>query len=215
MDYRHLIVGILCAAIVCACVKQDPFERELGLQSRLVELSSEGGITPVIVFSNTSWHAKFVTPVSWASIDRLSGEGSSQVKVAFAGNYGCARKVSVAFEAGSARDTLVLIQGSGVPSPFISFNPSSLNVGADVVRGKVILSTNIQENINEVKASVTYPDGGDEGWISDVRFSESSLEFSMTENTAPVSRAATITLLYKDAYDKEIKAQLFITQNPA
>ena len=67
-----------------------------------------------MVFSNTSWRAKFVTPVDWASLDRLSGEGSSQVKFSWAANYGSARKVSIAFEAGQTRDTLVIVQASGI-----------------------------------------------------------------------------------------------------
>ena len=182
MDCRHIILSFLCVTAVVACAKRDPFERELGLQSRLVELSAEGGLTPVMVFSNTSWKAKFVTPVDWASLDRLSGEGSSQVKFAFAGNYGRARKVSVAFEAGAAKDTLVMIQASGVPEPFISLNPSALTVAAEVTKGNVILDTNIGENFAEVKAAVSYPEGETE-WLGNVSFTASSLEFTMTGNT--------------------------------
>ncbi|MBR6346191.1 MAG: hypothetical protein IKR69_02260 [Bacteroidales bacterium] len=214
MDCRHLIITVLFAAAVCACAKRDPFERELGLQSRLVELSAENGITPVMVFSNTAWKAKFVTPVDWASLDRLSGEGSSEVRFAYADNYGRARKVSIAFEAGAAKDTLVLIQASGVPSPFISLNPSSLNVGADVSSCKVILSTNIQENLSEIEASVSYPDG-EKDWINNVSFTETSLVLSLSPNSGAVARKATVTLSHSDARGEEITAQLFITQNPA
>lgn len=215
MGYRrYLIVGALCAALVCACAKKDPFERELGLQSRLVELSPEGGNTPVIVYSNTSWKAKFVTPVNWASLDRLSGRNSSQVKVDFADNYGRARKVCIAFAAGSARDTLVLIQKSAISSPFISLNPSTLNVGAGVTNCKVILNTNIQENFSEVVSSVDYS-GDDADWIYDISFTETGLDFSLKVNSGAAARKATLTLSHKDAYDTEVKAQLFITQNPA
>lgn len=214
MGYRYLIVSVLCAAIVCACAKHEPFERELGLQSRLVELAPEGGITPVMVFSNTSWKAKFVTPVNWASLDRLSGKNSSEVRFAFADNYGLARRVSIAFEAGSSKDTLVIIQASGIPSPFISLNPSSLSVGADVTRCKVILNTNIQENISDVVSTVTYSDG-EAAWISDITITETSMEFSLKTNPGTSARKATVTLSLTDALDKEIKAQLFLTQNPA
>ena len=214
MGYKYLITSVLCAAAICACAKQDPFEKELGLQSRLVELTPEGGITPVMVFSNTSWTAKFVTPVGWASLDRLSGKNSSEVKFAYADNYGRARKVAFAFEAGSARDTLVIIQASGIASPFISLNPSSLNIGADVTRSKVILTTNIQENISEVVATVASSDG-DASWIHDIFLTETSLELSLDTNPGTTARKATVTLSHTDASDKEITAQLFITQNPA
>lgn len=214
MDYRQLIITVLFAGAVCACAKQDPFERELGLQSRLVELSAGNGITPVIVFSNTAWKAKFVTPVDWASLDRLGGEGSSELKFAYADNYGRARKVSIAFEAGSAKDTLVLIQASGVSSPFISLNPSTLSVGADVSSCKVILNTNIQENFSEVAASVSYSEG-DRDWIKDVSFTETSLELSITPNSGSAARKASVTLSHTDACGEQITAQLYLTQNPA
>ena len=214
MDYRHLFVGILFAAAVCACAKPDPFTGELGLQSRLVEIPSEAGVTPVMVFSNTSWKAGFVSEVDWASLDRLSGKGSSQVKFAFAGNYGRARKMAIAFEAGSSRDTLVIIQASGIPSAVLALTPSSLNVASDVTMGRVLLNMNIQENFDEIRVSVSYPEGGEE-WISAVSFTESNLEFSMTPNAGTAARKATVTVSHKDAYDNEISAQLFITQNPA
>lgn len=214
MDYKHLIVTVLFATALCSCAKRDPFEKELGLQSRLVELSAENGITPVIVFSNTAWKAKFVTPVDWASLDRLSGTGSSEVRFAYADNYGRARKVAIAFETAGAKDTLVLVQASGVSSPFISLNPSALSVGADVSSCKVILSTNIQENMAEVVASVSYPEG-DAAWITNVSFTETSLELSMSPNTGAAARKATVTLSHSDACNDKITAQLFITQNPA
>ena len=214
MDYRHLFVGFLFAAAVCACAKPDPFTRELGLQSRLVEVPSEAGITPVMVFSNTSWKAGFDSAVDWASLDRLSGKGSSQVKFAFSSNYGRARKMAIAFEAGSSRDTLVIIQTSGVPSPYLALTPSTLNVAPDVTMGRVLLNMNIQENFEQIRASVSYPDGGQE-WIDTVSFTPTSLEFSMAPNSGTSARKATITLSHRDAYDEEISAQLFITQNPA
>jgi len=214
MGYRQIITGLLCAAMAWACAKPELFERELGLQSRFVEVGSGTGTTPVMVFSNTSWTAKFVSGVDWASLDRLSGSCSSQVKFSWGGNYGRARKVKIAFAAGSARDTLVIVQASGIAEPYLSLTPSTLNIGADVTQGKVLLTTNIQENLEEVQMSVIYPDGG-EAWISDIALTQESLLFNMSPNTGTSSRRATITMSHTDAYDKEISAQLYVTQNPA
>lgn len=113
MDFKTLAAIVLSVAVACSCSKKEPFERNLGLQSRHIEISSSTGITPVMVFSNTSWTAKFVDPVDWASLDRLSGEYSSEVKLSFAANYGPARKLAIAFEAGASRDTLVVVQEAG------------------------------------------------------------------------------------------------------
>lgn len=214
MDFKPLVLMLLCMTVAGSCSKKEPFERELGLQSRRIELSSSTGITPVMVFSNTLWTAKFTAPVDWASLDRLSGQFSSQVKLAFGSNYGRARKVAIAFEAGASKDTLVVIQEAGIRTPELSLTPSSLSVGADVLRGKVILSTNFADNIPEVETQVSYGEGS-EGWISGVSLKEDSLEFQMSENTTGESRKATITLIHTDAYDQVVKAQLFIVQNPA
>ena len=114
MDYRNILkITVALAIMVSAatgCRKADQFEGPLGLHSRRIVLPAETGSTPIMVFSNTEWTVKFTSEVSWAGIDRLSGEGSSCIYFSYAANYGEEREVSLAFEASGVRDTVVVVQ---------------------------------------------------------------------------------------------------------
>lgn len=218
MDCKNILAAFLAIALAaCAgvgCKKSDPFERELGLQSRRVVLSAETGITPVMVFSNTSWKVKFVEAVPWAGIDRLSGEYSSGIYFSYAANYGRARKVSLAFEAGSARDTVVMVQKGGLTNASLSLSPTSLTFEAAAASGSATFTTNLREDLPDVVCKVSYAEG-DEGWISGLVLSEGVLEFQVAANGGSSAREATIIVSHTDAEDKEIKASLIVTQNPA
>ena len=113
MDFRNICKAILAVAVIVAaagCKKTDHFDGALGLHSRRIVLPAETGSTPIMVFSNTSWKVKFTSEVSWAGIDRLSGEGSSCIYFSYAANYGEEREVALAFEASGVRDTVVVVQ---------------------------------------------------------------------------------------------------------
>ena len=114
MDYRSVYKAIIAVAIIVSavsgCKKADAFEGPLGLQSRRIVLPAETGSTPIMVFSNTSWTVKVTSEVSWAGIDKLSGEGSSCIYFSYAANYAEEREVSLAFDASGVRDTVVIVQ---------------------------------------------------------------------------------------------------------
>lgn len=116
MDCKNVLRSVMAFAVlvlsVAACSKEDPFEGPLGLQSRRIVLPAETGVTPVMVFSNTTWTVTMTPKVSWAGIDRLSGKGSSGLYFSYAANYGEAREVALAFEAGGVRDTVVIVQNA-------------------------------------------------------------------------------------------------------
>lgn len=219
MDFRLLLIRAvaalsLSAVILAGCSEDDPFDGELGLMSRLVELPAETGITPVIVYSNTCWHVHFTSEVDWAGLDRLSDEGSSQVKLAYAANYGRARKVALAFEAGSTRDTVVMIQASGLKTPVLAFGVQTLTASASESNCTVPVETNLRDDFEDIVCSVEYISGG-EGWISGMTLSASDISFKMTSNASAEARFAKVILSHTDAYDSSLTAILYVTQNPA
>ena len=219
MDFRLLLIRAvaalsLSAVILAGCSEDDPFDGELGLMSRLVELPAETGITPVIVYSNTCWHVHFTSEVDWAGLDRLSDEGSSQVKLAYAANYGRARKVALAFEAGSTRDTVVMIQASGLKTPTLAFSEESLELTCVAQNCLAPVQTNLRDDFEDIIWSVEYVTPED-GWISDLSLSKEGLSFAITINGGGSARKAKITLSHTDAYDSRLTAILYVTQNPA
>ena len=116
MDCKNILRSVVAFAILAfsaaACSKVDPFDGPLGLQSRRIVLPAETGVTPIMVYSNTTWTVTMTPKVSWAGLDRLSGKGSSGVYFSYSANYGDEREVALAFEAGGVRDTVVIVQNT-------------------------------------------------------------------------------------------------------
>ena len=104
-----LFIGALTLSVV-SCQQKIEFDQPLGLLTETTNISSEAGVTPILVYSNTEWKVKLTEDVDWAGIDRLTGTGMGQVKFNYAENYGPERVVGVAFEAGEVRDTVYMIQ---------------------------------------------------------------------------------------------------------
>lgn len=109
---KYLAVLFICACACVSCDSKAEFNRPLGLLSREVYLPSAAGVTPVIVYSNSTWTAEFTTPVDWAALDRLKGSGVGEVKFSYSENYGKRRKVGVVFCSGEKKDTVIMYQKS-------------------------------------------------------------------------------------------------------
>lgn len=109
---KYSVVLILWACAFSSCEKKAGFNRPIGLFSREVYLPSDAGVTPIVVYSNSSWTAKFTEPVDWAVLDRLNGNGVGEVRFSYSRNYGKRRKVGVVFCSGEQRDTVIMYQKS-------------------------------------------------------------------------------------------------------
>ena len=214
MDCRNICLMVVTILFIAGCRKTDPYEGALGLQSRRVILSAETGLTPVMVYSNTSWKVKLAPKVSWAGLDRLEGENSSGLYFSYAANYNLARKVALAFEAGVIRDTVWMIQKGGLLNPFITLSPSSLTFGAGDDLGAVAVTSNLSADWKDVVWKVDYTEG-DPGWVTELSLSNTSLEFKLKPNSGETVRKAVITVSHCDAEDNVVKAMLTLTQNPA
>lgn len=208
---KILLLLSVTVSVLLSCEKPASFNRPIGLQSRSIVVSSENGITPVIVYSNTAWAVNFMQPVNWASLDRLSGEGNAEVRFAYAQNYGRARKVVLRFDAGNAMDTLCVIQQSGLEQELLEITPTQLSVEANVLSASADLVTTIDYNLTEIVFQTSYEEGGT-GWIQSVNISGGKLHLSLLENTLANNRTATVTLVHTDAFGVELRAWLRITQ---
>lgn len=99
---------------LASCEKKPvEYAHTIGLGSEKNALSASGGSTPVVVWSNTTWTARFDHPVDWAGLDRLSGEGIGQVIFSFeVNNTGESRSVSIIFSAGDEECSIEMVQAA-------------------------------------------------------------------------------------------------------
>lgn len=199
MKMRKLIYVLCLLSVLCACSKKAQYNQPLGLMSEVNVLSSDGGMTPVPVFSNTSWTASFNTPVSWASLDRLGGSGCDQVKFYYESNYGRSRKVTLHFVTAEKSLDLLMFQKAGISDddvvmtfPIVSGNYDKLARSVEVP-----FTTNLYST-DEFVYEVDYP-GDDKGWLSNFRYANGNICFNMNANTGVSERTATISIAHTDA----------------
>ena len=85
---------ILTAVLtVVGCNKTFEMDLPLAVSSRVIDLTKDAGTTHIMIFADGDWTAKFTETTEWASLDRLNGNGNSEVVLSFSANYGLSRRI--------------------------------------------------------------------------------------------------------------------------
>lgn len=234
MDYKHIIMKkislIIIVPVVIAALQgcDKPFELDLPLSvsQRHISLTKDAGSTHILVYSDDRWTASLCPAVSWASLNKLSGEGNSDLVFSYSANYGIARRVGVLLSKGDLRDTVFLTQAGPVTLASYKFYKSSL----DFSRAAGTLSVGVTSNLYystdalRVTASYTAEDGtvtdvpltgepaGEGSWILSARPMYDRLEFSVAENATSMERTAKLTVTIDDPSGRPLKSILNVTQ---
>lgn len=233
MKLRNIKLFALASAFVLMLAGCDkPFEMDLPLavNSRLIELAKESGSTHIMVYSTGAWTAQLTEPVSWASLDKVSGMGNSDLVFNYSANYGIARKVGIVLATAELKDTIFVTQAGFVTEPSLLFSTPAVSLVRSEASVKLPLSTNLQYGLDNIQYKVTYdeeigdPDDEEfvvptniDRWISDITLTKSALTFNVSENTTDEPRVAYIRF---DVYDAKIdgsalSATLTVTQTMA
>lgn len=215
MKLRNIKLFALASALVAMLAGCDrPFEMDLPLavNSRLIELDKESGSTHVMVYSTGAWTAHLTENVTWASLNKLSGEGNSDLVFNYSANYGVARKVGIVLETAELKDTIFVKQKGSVTEPSFLFTNTAVGLVRSSASVRLPLTTNLQYGLENIQYKVTYdeeigdPDDEDfvaptniDRWISDIVVTKSSVTFNVKENTTDEPRVAYIRFEVYDA----------------
>lgn len=198
------IIAILAAL---SCSKKSEYNQTLGLLSEYNILSAEGGSTQVAVFSNTSWTVEMDHPVSWASIDRFSGEKTGYLVFDFEINYGRARRVKLVFHAGDQTRTLNMYQNarySDSDCKMIFVSSSSIGVPTEGKKDlQIPFSTNLVYDLDVMFMTLSYPEGEEpeEPWITLKSVEADCVTVDIAKNDTGAQRQAKMRLGHTDAGD--------------
>ena len=91
-------------ALLASCDK--PFEMDLPLSvaQRNISLTKDAGSTHVLVYADGDWTATFTEQISWASLNKVSGSGNSDLVFTYSANYGINRKVGIVLQKDNLRE---------------------------------------------------------------------------------------------------------------
>lgn len=222
---KKLALYIMILAAAASCSKPAEYDQTLGLLSQYNVLSNAGGSTQVAVFSNTSWTVEMDHPVSWASIDRFSGNKCGYLVFDYEINYGRARRVLLVFKAGGETRTLNMYQNARFADAdcVLNLGTSSIVATAAGTTEVIPFNTNLVYDLADMYLSITYPSGQEPEtpWITLKSVELDNVVLDIAPNTTGAARTANVRLTHTDAgtYDSTEGDSVYsnvlnVVQNP-
>ena len=210
--FNIFMAAVLILIGVAAC--SDRYEIEgFRTQTDRYHLSAAEGKTPVIVYAGGQWKAFLTEQVSWASLDKASGDGLGQVMFSFTENTGLSRKVGVVIDYEGQRDTVVMYQDAGLSSPSIKTAYTQLSLPKCSGQVRTAFATNLGDQASQLNVRVLYPEDVESGWLSEVRIEDDAVSYNVASNVeGQEQRSATVELYIVDADDKTYSASVVVTQ---
>lgn len=187
------ITLLLLASAFAATGCNNTFEMDLPLavNSRALDLEETSGSTHILVYADGAWTAKFTEPVEWASLDRVSGSGNSELVLSYAANYGISRRLKIALAKGEYADTIAINQKGSLTAPELTWGCDSLSFNKTAGKASIAVSTNLYYSLQNVTSEITWlTEGAD--WISDVNFDGKKVKFTVSENNSGKLRRANL-----------------------
>lgn len=198
---KKLYLLFVFMVVAASCDKPIEYNQTLGLLSEYNILKAAGGSTDVAVFSNTSWTVRPLSPASWASIDRLSGEGSGRVIFDFEQNFGRSRRVVLEFRAADKTMTLNMYQEAAIADEDVEMTLGTSEYEASMAGEQKSFSfqTNLIYDLERISLDVVYDDGaGQKDWIRLSEVTATSVTLNVDANKTGVARAANVRLAHSD-----------------
>lgn len=167
MDMRNTIirriamVAAAAAAAFGALVSCDkPYEMDLPLavSQHKITLPKEAGSTHIIVYSDGAWTARLGTPVTWGGLNKVSGEGNSDIVFNYSANYGLSRTVNLILAKGELRDTIAINQNGAQTEGSIAFESTAVTMIKSASRVSMPLTTNVPSSVEAARVSVEFFD---------------------------------------------------------
>lgn len=223
----YIVFALLSLLSFQSCKEEYEVFDELGISSHTLNIAQTPGETHIAVYSTGEWKVRLDTPVDWASLNKLSGEGMGDFVLSWSANYGIARSVKIIVSRGSRKETINVIQSGLVTNPFITLSADRFVLPRQKADFSLSVSTNIAFGLDQFKARAVYYGVGDKrdtlevgsaeagAWIKSCNFTEGLVEVSVSANESGEDRTADLVCYITDAAGMETKATLTVVQTAA
>ena len=189
-----ILTMILTAVLtVVGCNKTFEMDLPLAVSSRVIDLTKDAGTTHIMIFADGDWTAKFTETTEWASLDRLNGNGNSEVVLSFSANYGLSRRLAIALAKSELRDTIFVNQEGMLSEPSLVWPCDSVGLCKNAGNATLKMKTNLYYSLQNIETAVEYK-GEAKDWLSDVTFDGRLMKFAFTENSSAERRRANISV---------------------
>lgn len=220
---------IMAAASSVSCADKFELDLPLAVSAHQLDFTKDAGSTHILVYSNGDWTAGFDRKVDWGSLNKLSGNGNSDLVFSYSANYGISRSVGIVLSKGELRDTILLCQAGAVSEPSLEFKNKTLNLGLkSLAHIDTPLSTNIPYSVSEFTVSTLYlGEAGDtlgivsmgepapkelDAWVEDIKVGAATVSYAVTENESNSIRSAVLTVSVTNADGEKFSTSQNIIQ---
>lgn len=208
-----------------ACDKAFDLKLPLAVDSHKLSLSQEEGSTHILVYADGAWSASFDKDIEWASLDRTSGKGNSEIVFTYTENLGIARQARLILGRGELKDTVYLTQSGPVTNPSYKFvsQSNTLAVGGGLVSFPVV--TNLEHSTEALMVAAVFLDGevrdtvslsgnaeDNSHWITAARAYADHLALELDYNVTKAERSADILVTIDDPTGRTMKSVMSLTQ---
>lgn len=222
-----VITGTMLALASCG---DKPYELDLPLAvtSHKLDLSQSAGSTHIMVYSTGGWTAEFSPKVPWASLNKVSGEGNSDLVFTYSANYGVSRVLNLILNTESVRDTIRIVQAGKITEPSLSFKNAAISLLKTAATITTPIKTNLLYNLPDITGEVLYlgvegdtlgivsigkePSTTVDAWVKNVKVEREGVRYEVEANSGDLPRIAVLKISIADANGIRTDATQTITQ---
>lgn len=183
------------------CKQEFELDLSLAVNANEIHLEPEEGVTHIMVYADGAWTAQFTEEVDWVGVDKLQGEGNSDLKFSYSQNFGAARSVTLVLTKGSERQEVKIIQ-NGLDVA-VRFAKNKFTLPRHALPTVLPIVNTLQADLKTFDIEYLYDDETSEQWVTNAVLTDEGFEFETLENNAGRKRAVRIYITLIDAFDNE------------
>ncbi len=221
---KHIISIFASTALMLAsCDRAFELDLPLAVDSHRLSIGQEEGTTHILVYADGPWTASFDTDLTWATLDRTSGDGNSEVVFSYSENFGIARQARLVLTKGDLKETVHITQSGPVISPAYKFESASHSLAIGGGTAVFYVSGNLEHSLDAIRVAAVYEKdgepvpvtGGDtdpDHWITSAQPFADHLMLEIDYNVMKVARSADIVVTIDDPTGRTMRSIMTLTQ---
>ena len=227
MIMKKVILIITSILLLASCDKPYQLDLPLSVAQRKISLTKDAGSTHILVYADGDWTASFTEPVSWASLNKVSGYGNNDLVFTYSANFGIARRVGIVLAKDELRDTVVLTQAGMISTPIYEPQVSQFPLFNTAGTAVVNATGNLLYCADAVYAYAIYPkadgteeevliDGEDSDpnhWITSFEAEHNKFRFNVNANASGSERTAKLRLTIANPTGMVFNKYVNVSQN--
>lgn len=222
-------LSLAAVLLVSGCNKAYVFPYQLRVTAEKIELNMYAGESHIMVYSNTSWTASLVDEVKWGELVGDGGSGIGDVTFVFNDNPSIPRMARLAISAGTARDTVNIVQSGAITSPSFYFTESIVNFESTAGEYPISIESDVPDLQDVAKAYAVYYFEGEpleeveighdvpgrpvENWIRGISYLDGKALVEVTANNEGRRRSADLILVLDNGLGISYRISVRIRQN--